>query len=476
MILSLEESLQRLKAEIIAQDWRLSHKRVEMLRTSFACLKERYKTRKGVYAILVMADNVLQYIKKRGDNSPPDCIDFLKEAMAHVVNFYEDPRFDPEKDEKLFRKIYVRFNTLKEKIREHKKKEAGGKKQPPQEITRSVEILSQAARESAENREIAIAPSVEELAQVPDGDPEADSDIPAPILLQPAEDQDPFEPAATITRHEAEDYETAPGVGGIANHPDILRVEGLVAELKLSLQKAEGVGSTIRALLEELLADQAGLKKLQRPVDLETDCRPVSPPSPIGQGVTEGPAEGAVDTQGITPPDEDEPPDQPIKTCPASELYQLTIGNALVYVPVNFVCAIRSIAPRKRETYLANSSVPVKDFSRFLQALAKQFTGTLASVKNNKLKKLYLPVMTLHGNDLPNVPDENASVMIVVSNGNWNGVILCSQVITEPKGMVKFQKAKNGDIAGVGFSAEGERLPLLNIVSVLRREGFLVMA
>ncbi len=63
--LSIEESIQRLKAEIIAQDWRLSPNRASQLEAAFNCLRQRFMTRKATHAMLVMAESVLNYIKKK---------------------------------------------------------------------------------------------------------------------------------------------------------------------------------------------------------------------------------------------------------------------------------------------------------------------------------------------------------------------------------------------------------------------------
>jgi len=115
MTLALEEAILRLKAEIIAQDWRLSPSRAEQLEAAFASLRQHFAARKPIHAMLVMAANVLAYIKNRGA-SPPETIDFLKEAMAHVVNLHEDLSDDPEGEETLFRGLYSRFSTLKSKI------------------------------------------------------------------------------------------------------------------------------------------------------------------------------------------------------------------------------------------------------------------------------------------------------------------------------------------------------------------------
>ncbi len=76
---------------------------------------------------------------------------------------------------------------------------------------------------------------------------------------------------------------------------------------------------------------------------------------------------------------------------------------------------------------------------------------------------------------LADIPDENGSQLVFVTNGQWNGVIVCSDVAREPVTMVKFKSAKNGDFVGFGFSEGGLELPLLNVVSILRREGFLTM-
>jgi len=63
----------------------------------------------------VMAANVLAYIKTHG-TSPPATIDFLKEAMAHIVSLYEDLADDPLKEEEIFQTLFARFTALKEKI------------------------------------------------------------------------------------------------------------------------------------------------------------------------------------------------------------------------------------------------------------------------------------------------------------------------------------------------------------------------
>jgi len=120
VIFSIEESIQKLKIEILSQDWSLSQKKIEPLEAAFTCLKNRFKTRKSALAILTMADSVLQFAKKRDTPAPPEFIDFLKETMAHVVNMYEESKFDPDRDEELFKRVYAKFVRLRERVREER--------------------------------------------------------------------------------------------------------------------------------------------------------------------------------------------------------------------------------------------------------------------------------------------------------------------------------------------------------------------
>jgi len=112
---SVDDSILQLKAEIIAQDWRLSPKRVKQLEAAFGCLLEHFKTRKAIHGMLVMADNVLRYVNAHG-TSPPATIDFLKEAMAHVVSCHEELADDASYEEATFRRLFAHFSALKEKI------------------------------------------------------------------------------------------------------------------------------------------------------------------------------------------------------------------------------------------------------------------------------------------------------------------------------------------------------------------------
>ncbi|MCB2183669.1 MAG: hypothetical protein KQH63_16670 [Desulfobulbaceae bacterium] len=412
--LSIDESIKRLKAEIIAQDWGLSEKRIELLDAAFSCLKQRFKNRKAAHAILIMAGSVLEYVKRKGENTPSDSIDFLKEAMAHVVNLYETDEFDLEKDEKLFKGLYFRFNTLKEKIKAEK--ERGGRS--AEEAAAPLHIQKD-AREQEIDRDTLVPESIEELRKKVSALRQADLD------LEKGE------------------------------------VERLVHDLQASLERAEYVGETIRQLLKELLAaNKARGQEETADNELYEDEGEEDEEIPDFSRVVETPR--AVE-------------ENPIKNCPATELRKIVLGGVSVYLQESAIAMIREVSKQKLKAYLKTSNVPLKDFAGLFQGLAKQFSGSLANIPDKKLKKLSLPLMIPSGFNLPDIPDENGCSLVVVTNGQWNGVLACSEVENEPVAMVKFKKAKNGDIVGIGFDMAGMEFPLLNAVSVLRREGFLTM-
>lgn len=417
IVLSIDESIQRLKAEIIAQDWSLSEKRIELLEAAFSCLKQRFKNRKAAQNILIMAGSVLDYVRRKGENTPADSIDFLKEAMAHVVSLYESEEFDPDQDEKIFKGLYFRFNVLKEKIKAEKMRELGQTVPPGEEMTRKDPQI----KEDDENG-IFVPENVDQLRK-------------KVALLREQEqlnlDRDDF--------------------------------EKLVDDLQLSLERAEHVGETIKQLLSELLvaeqalrAGAAGEEKQDEPVKL------VEPP------------------KRETVENDDPPPERVvrqtlIKSCPATELREIVLDGSRVYIQESAIAMIREVAKSKQSGYIKNCYVPLKDFGGLFRSLAKQFKGSLSTIPDKKLKKLALPIMVPRGMGLPDIPDENGSKLVFVTNGQWNGILVCSEVGDEPVTMVKFQKAKNGDVVGVGYAKDGQEFPLLNVVSILRREGFLTM-
>ena len=398
MILSIDESIQRLKAEIIAQDWSLSQKRITLLEASFACLKQRFKSRKAAFAILTMAGSVLDYIKRRGENTPIVTIDFLKEAMAHIVNLYEDGNFNPEQEEKIFRGLYSRFSALKQQIYNDRTEKTS---------SRAIPVAAKPAIEKEQNPKKSFSPSA--ISQLEN----------------------------KITALRRQSIKTG------LDKKDIVR---LIQDLQSSLEQAEEVGSTIRNLLDDLLS-------LKETNSIIYDEKP----------------------EENTDIEQDLSARQEIKICPTTELRGLTIGDTHIYIRESSIALIRNLSRKKKKEYLKACNIPLKDFNCFMKSLAKQFKGPLAKIADKKLKKLTLPIMLPSGLDLPEIVDENGSKLVVVSNGHWNGVLICSEIDNDTENMIKFKKATNGDFAGIGFSAQGDELLLLNIVSLLRREGFMTM-
>ncbi len=212
MILSIDESIQRLKAEILSQDWSLSQKRVKLLDTAFFSLKQRFKTRKGTHAILIMAGSALDYIKKKKENSIPDAIDFIKEAMAHVVNLYEESDFNPASEEKVFQTVYSRFTMLKTKVKEEKK--------------RSIEPET-----APVSRPLPVKAAVEETTIAQVENKTGDARLQAREMLIAS-----LKMADAVLENKSE-------------------VEKLIHELKTSFERMDGLCKTIRQLLKELQAE-----------------------------------------------------------------------------------------------------------------------------------------------------------------------------------------------------------------------------
>ena len=339
MILSLDESIQKLKTEILSQDWSLSPRKIEPLQAAFTCLKNRFNTRKNAPAILTMADSVLLYAQKRQDQIPPEFIDFLKETMAHVVNMYEDTKFDPDRDAEVFKRVYTKFTKLKEKV-------TAEKGAPPGPAGSSPDLDSW-------DEPIALDDAIPVLAQV------KSEQIPA------------------------------------------ARVSG------------------------------------------------------------QAPAKA--------------PETKPLPIQPGAMLRSITIGKISLAIAEEHIALIKPLSPKKRKKYIKSSQIPLKDLGGWFRRLSGQMQGSLALLKNGKLKKLILPLMIPRGIGLTDIPDEEATMLLVVSNGNWHGVILCRGLEQETTPLLSLTRAKNGDIFGLARLGEEQELQLLNISQLLEREGFLFM-
>ncbi len=384
MPLSIEESIKKLKAEIIAQDWRISPKRAAGLEDAFGCLRQRFKNRRATHAMLIMAGSVLDYIKKRGGD-PPETIDFLKESMAHVVNLYEDLTFDPEKEELLFDGLFKRFQRLKGKI-----KVGGGKT----------------------------------------------ADLERPPVSQPVKD----------VKDELVDEAVAPPV----------KVESLIEDLRSSLDKAGEASIAIGRILTEAMEPQGGqFENETKPVDIDKVSLDV--------------IEQKKDRQDrpLVPPH--------ACVCPPTEVREFVINGIDVVIPSEIISLIRPLKTAKLKDCLRTSQVPLKYFAGFMKGLACQFKGGLAEIKDKRLKKVILPIVIPEGFAFADKFDPEASTLVIISDGNWYGVLLCSEIKEEISMMKKITKQKNGDIAGLAHLDDGREVMLLDTRGILRREGFLLM-
>ncbi len=388
MPLSIEESIKKLKAEIIAQDWRLSPKRVAGLEEAFQCLRQRFKNRRATNAILIMAGSILDYIKKRGGN-PPETIELLKESMAHIVNLYEDFTFDPEKEKLLFAGLFKRFQKLKTKVR------GVGNLKPP--LEQSVG-LPNSGQSVASGQDVTV-PKVGEL-------------------LDPA------------------------------------RVERLMEDLKKSLDRAGEASVAISKILADTL-EPRGLK-----LAADGAVSAIAPEDSAGQTT--------IENEKTRPP-------LNIQDCHPAELRQLTINGVHVVIPAEVVALVRPLKKNRLKKCLKNGQVPLKYFSGFMRRLPHQFNGILATIKDKNLKRINLPIMTPQGFYFVEASDPQATTMVVISSGNWHGVLACTEVHDETCMMQKFEKQNNGDIAGLAYLEDDQQIILLDSQGILAREGFLLM-
>jgi len=406
-MLSIQESITRLRAEIIVQDWKLSPQRAEMLKAAFACLRQRFKNRKTPHDILIMADYVLNQGIKNNYIFIPPAIDFLKEAMAHVVSLYEDPLFDPDRETKLLKTFQIKIKKLLPAIQ--------------QPLTQTPKAESGKVGQNSGN-----PTPPNDRTIYPGGIPP-----PKPLPVNPL-------PAAKEIFSQEEQQE----------------IEQVMNALKNAVYTSPANDTdAIRRQLEDLL---------------DTEMAPKEADNPAATKPARSGAPTASDQSG-------KEADNPISDCPETPIRLLTIGKTTIGIPDSDIALISPLSNSQRARYLKSGSVPLNDFSRFMKNLARQFKGPLSKFKESILKQMTLPVMTPMSIDLPAIPDETATALIVVGDGQWNGVILCAKISEAVPAMTRFQKARNGDISGFGYLKDSTKIPLLNVISVLRREGFLTV-
>ena len=396
MIISIDESIQRLKAEILAQDWRLSARRLESIEAAFSCLNKRFKTRKGMHAILAMADSVIVYMKKLDEAPPPVTIDFLKETMAHIVNLYEERDYNPDHEDELFKRVFKRYNTLKQKV---------------------------------------------QINHVQSG-PAGEEEQPRPATPKPT-------PAIGKKTPIKEKPETAPAS---------TKTDQLLDQLRPILDREDDSNPVLRKLLEGAVQL---VGKDKQPITI-TGLRTI---------LDEMAQKPATTKEENPPPLQTHTP----KPCEATPVRRVVVGRTQLLIPEAHISLARSLKTGKRSSYLHNGRIALSEFSIFMQGLATQFAGPLSEMKDRQLKKLALPIMTPQGLGLPEIPDEKATGILVLSHENWHGTLFCAEIEDETSSITKFCKGKNGDIAGTAWLNEEASLPLLNVEELLRREGFLTM-
>lgn len=112
-LMPTEEALRRLRAEIIAPDWRLTDSRISRLEAALVTLRLDMATRRDAVAVVTMAENVLLYIRRRQALDTYLLLAFLKEAVAQAVSLHEEAAPDPHQDARTFRAVYQRFQAVK---------------------------------------------------------------------------------------------------------------------------------------------------------------------------------------------------------------------------------------------------------------------------------------------------------------------------------------------------------------------------
>ena len=106
----------RIRAEIIAADWRLNRRRAAGLVAALAAVEADAGGRKAFRYLLEMARVALAYQEKHGDEAPPMVLDFLKAALAQVIAVIEEENLSAERETEVFNKVHLSFIALKRQL------------------------------------------------------------------------------------------------------------------------------------------------------------------------------------------------------------------------------------------------------------------------------------------------------------------------------------------------------------------------
>lgn len=126
MEMDREEAVARIRAEIIAADWRLNRRRAAALVAALAAVEADAGERKTFRYLLEMARAALAYLDKHGDEAPPMVLDFLKQALAQVISVIEEERLSAERETEIFNKLHLSFIALKRQLARGRAEKSGG--------------------------------------------------------------------------------------------------------------------------------------------------------------------------------------------------------------------------------------------------------------------------------------------------------------------------------------------------------------
>jgi len=114
--ISQGQALQRIKAEIVAFDWSMNQRRIDLLSDAFSVIKGALPKSRGYCYVLGMAGGALAYLERHGDAALPEALDFLKQALAHLVTMLEEENLSKTRESEIFHLMLDRFEVLKKKI------------------------------------------------------------------------------------------------------------------------------------------------------------------------------------------------------------------------------------------------------------------------------------------------------------------------------------------------------------------------
>ncbi len=112
MDLAVDEAILRLKAELLAADWRLNDRRAALLRQALTAVDNAAGHRRGLRAIVGMARAALDYQERRQWQAPPAVLDFLKQALARLVSLLEEEE-EAAGEAEASARLHQRFLKLK---------------------------------------------------------------------------------------------------------------------------------------------------------------------------------------------------------------------------------------------------------------------------------------------------------------------------------------------------------------------------